>query len=54
VSVNPDIEDSDDEDICGFTFDHDEEVDYEGPEWTQWHCRRCGAEGWTEPEGEED
>lgn len=37
------------EDECGYVFDHDEVIDYEGPDGTQWHCRRCGAEGWEDP-----
>ncbi|MFG3127365.1 hypothetical protein ACGFZU_06645 [Streptomyces tendae] len=37
---------TDDEEICGETYDHDEEIDYDGPEGVQWSCRRCGAEGW--------
>lgn len=31
-------------DICGFSFDHDEDVVYEDEEVTQIVCRRCGAE----------
>jgi hypothetical protein len=38
------------EEICGETYDHDEVIDYEGPDGRQWSCRRCGAEGWEEPE----
>ena len=35
----------DDEDICGYTFDHD--IETPDPAWPeQWYCRRCGAKGW--------
>lgn len=40
----------DDTPICGEEFDHDEVTDYDGPDGYQWHCRRCGAEGWEDPE----
>lgn len=36
----------DDEEVCGYTYDHDEEITYEGEDGVQWHCRRCDAEGW--------
>lgn len=36
----------DNEEVCGETYDHDEEIDYDGPDGRQWSCRRCGAEGW--------
>jgi hypothetical protein len=39
-----------DDDICGETIDHDEEVTYEGPDGIGWHCRRCDAEGFDEAE----
>lgn len=39
-----------DEDICGEAFDHDMQIVYEGEDGRQWVCRRCGAEGWEEPE----
>lgn len=32
--------------LCGESFDHDEEVTYEDGAGYQWTCRRCGAEGW--------
>jgi hypothetical protein len=35
---------------CGEEFDHDEVIDYDGTEGTQWSCRRCGAEGWEKKE----
>lgn len=38
--------DAPDEDVCGYTFDHDTETTYEGDDGIQWICRRCGAEGW--------
>lgn len=37
---------SEDESVCGETYDHDIEVTYEDTEMTQWVCRHCGAEGW--------
>ncbi|WP_405824328.1 hypothetical protein OG705_29440 [Streptomyces sp. NBC_00838] len=37
---------ADEEEICGEAYDHDEEIDYDGPDGLQWSCRRCGAEGW--------
>lgn len=40
------------EDICGETYDHDTITTYEGPDGTQWECRRCGAEGWQDADGE--
>lgn len=40
--------DDEDEDVCGWSFDHDLEVCAEGQEdgrgWTQSICRTCGAE----------
>lgn len=35
-----------DGEVCGETYDHDEVIDYDGPDGVQWSCRRCGAEGW--------
>ncbi|MFD8919481.1 hypothetical protein ACFV0Y_16880 [Streptomyces sp. NPDC059569] len=35
-----------DEEVCGEAYDHDAEIDYDGPDGVQWSCRRCGAEGW--------
>ena len=40
------------QDICGFSYDHDTEVTYDGPDGRQWVCRRCGAEGWEEPDAD--
>ncbi|MDK0525023.1 hypothetical protein [Streptomyces sp. ML-6] len=37
---------TEDEEVCGETYDHDEETEYDGPDGIQWSCRRCGAEGW--------
>lgn len=31
---------------CGYSFDHDEQITYDGPDGVGWTCRRCGAEGW--------
>jgi hypothetical protein len=42
-----------DEETCGWSFDHDIEIVYEGEDGTQWVCRNCGAEGWDEPDTEE-
>lgn len=36
----------DDKGVCGDTYDHDEEIEYDEPNGLQWTCRRCGAEGW--------
>lgn len=36
--------------VCGEAFDHDEVITYDGPDCKQWMCRRCGAEGWIDPE----
>ena len=44
----------DEEDVCGETFDHDEETTYDGPDGRQWLCRRCGAEGWEDVEDDEE
>ncbi|MFD3999798.1 hypothetical protein [Streptomyces rubiginosohelvolus] len=41
-----------DEEVCGETYDHDEDIQYDGPDGVQWHCRRCDAEGW-KPRGPE-
>lgn len=38
-----------DDEVCGETFDHDEEVTYDEADGRQWMCRRCGAEGWEDP-----
>lgn len=32
--------------ICGESFDHDEDIVFEDNGTRQWICRRCGAEGW--------
>lgn len=34
--------------VCGYTFDHDTVITYEGSDGVQWYCRNCGAEGWDE------
>lgn len=39
---------SDEESVCGESFDHQVEVIYEDMDVTQWMCRRCGVEGWEE------
>lgn len=31
---------------CGWEYDHDVEVTYEGEDGVGWTCRRCDAEGW--------
>lgn len=36
---------SEDEEVCGETYDHDEMITYNGPDGIQWECRNCGAEG---------
>lgn len=36
------------EEVCGETYDHDEQITYEDAEGIQWICNRCGAEGWEE------
>jgi hypothetical protein len=43
---------ADGEDICGETIDHDiDHSEYcEEDGRTYWHCRRCDAEGFDEPE----
>lgn len=46
------VETVEDEQECGFAYDHDEEVTYDGPDGIQWYCRRCGGEGWIEPDDE--
>jgi len=33
-----------DEEICGWSYDHDLVLVHEDPGLTQWECRRCGAE----------
>ena len=39
-----------DEDICGYTFDHTTEVTFEDEHEVTWICLNCGAEGWEEKE----
>lgn len=41
-----------DEEVCGETYDHDENITYEGADGVGWECRRCGAEGWEPREDE--
>lgn len=41
---------TDDDEICGETFDHDEVITYDDPDRLQWECRRCGAEVFEEKE----
>lgn len=41
-----------DEEVCGWSYYHDTEIVYDEPDGTQWVCRRCGAEGWEEPDAE--
>lgn len=48
--VDPPVDPPADEDVCGETYDHDTETTYEGDDGYGWMCRRCGAEGWEEPE----
>ena len=38
--------DTDTDELCGVTIDHDEEITYDEPDGVAWYCRRCGAEGW--------
>lgn len=40
------MSDPDDDLVCGESFDHDEVLDFEDDDLIQWHCRRCGAEGY--------
>ena len=35
-----------DEDVCGYSYDHDLVTTYEDDEARYWECRECGAEGW--------
>ena len=35
-----------DDDVCGESYDHEDEVVFEDDEVVQWICRNCGAEGW--------
>jgi hypothetical protein len=40
---------------CGWEYDHDAVVTYDGEDGVQWMCRRCDAEGWEPREhGEKD
>ncbi len=39
---------------CGWSYDHDAVVTYEGEDGVQWVCRRCGGEGWEPAEGDEE
>lgn len=39
---------NDDDEVCGYTFDHDEEVTGEEDGTTYFLCRRCGAEWYEE------
>lgn len=34
--------------VCGYSWDHTEEITYQDDEITQWICSECGAEGWDE------
>lgn len=44
---------ADDESVCADGYpEHVEVVDYQGDDGTQWHCSRCGAEGWEDAEEE--
>lgn len=36
--------DFEDEEVCGFSYDHDLQLNYEDGEHRQYTCRRCGAE----------
>lgn len=40
---------SDDEMVCGESYDHDLVTTYEAEDGRQYECRRCGAEIWEEP-----
>lgn len=46
--------DEDEEDECGYSYDHDEDITYEDDETIQWVCRNCGAEGWEDKDEEEE
>jgi hypothetical protein len=37
---------------CGVSYDHREEITYEGADGVGWICRECGAEGWEPAEDE--
>ena len=39
-----------DEPVCGESYDHDEQITYDGPDGVQWVCRECGAEGFEDPD----
>lgn len=47
--MSHEMDDLIEEQECGYVFDHDEEITYDGPDGVQWYCRRCGAEGFMEP-----
>lgn len=36
------------EDDCGYSYDHDEQIVYEDNEIIQWLCCECGAEGYSD------
>ena len=44
---------SDDESICGETFDHAEQIIYKDDEVEQWECTRCGAEWYHDLDADE-
>jgi hypothetical protein len=46
VTDTPTEDDEDQQQECGYVFDHDTETVDE--ETGQWVCCRCGAEGWDE------
>ena len=50
VELNP----VDDAPQCGEAFDHDERVVYEDATLVQWVCQRCGAEGWSDKDLDEE
>lgn len=36
----------DEEDVCGWTYDHTTRITHEDEDGVQWECTNCGAEGW--------
>lgn len=46
----PSVDYDEDEQECGYVYDHDIETTYEGDDGWSGVCRNCGAELWEDPE----
>lgn len=43
MNANQDVPDEQ-EDVCGYSYDHDLEIIFEDDKTISWECRECGAE----------